>query len=31
MDEGIHSTPVVANGVLFISTYSKLYAIAAKR
>jgi outer membrane protein assembly factor BamB len=31
MDEGVHSTPVVANGVLYISTYSKLYAIAAKK
>jgi outer membrane protein assembly factor BamB len=31
MDEGIHSTPVVANGVLYFSTYSKLYAIAATK
>lgn len=27
MDEPIHSTPVVANGVLYIATRSKLYAI----
>jgi PQQ-like domain len=31
MDEAIHSTPVVANGVLYISTWSKLYAIAEKK
>jgi outer membrane protein assembly factor BamB len=31
MDEGIHSIPCVANGVLFISTHSKLYAIAEKK
>lgn len=31
MDESIHSTPVVANGVLYISTFSKLYAIAEKK
>lgn len=28
MEEGIQSTPVVANGVLYITTKSKLYAIA---
>jgi outer membrane protein assembly factor BamB len=31
MGEGIHSTPVVANGVLYVSTFTKLYAIAAKK
>jgi outer membrane protein assembly factor BamB len=31
MGEGIHSTPVVANNVLYISTWSKLYAIAEKK
>jgi outer membrane protein assembly factor BamB len=31
MGEGIHSTPAVANGVLYVSTHSKLYAIAAKK
>jgi outer membrane protein assembly factor BamB len=31
MEEQIHTTPVVANGVLYISTLSKLYAIAAKK
>jgi outer membrane protein assembly factor BamB len=30
MDEVIHSTPVVANGVLYITTRSKLYAIGGK-
>jgi outer membrane protein assembly factor BamB len=30
MEEGIHMTPVVANGVLYVLTKSKLYAIAAK-
>ena len=30
MGEGLHSTPVVAHGVLFVMTKSKLYAIAAK-
>ena len=28
MEEGMHSTPVVANGVLYVMTKSKLYAIA---
>jgi outer membrane protein assembly factor BamB len=31
MGEGIYSTPVVANGVLFISTWSKLHAVAEKK
>jgi outer membrane protein assembly factor BamB len=31
MGEVIHSTPVVANGVLYISTWSKLYAISATK
>jgi outer membrane protein assembly factor BamB len=31
MGEGMHSTPVVANGVLYVSTWSKLYAIAEKK
>jgi outer membrane protein assembly factor BamB len=30
MGELVHSTPVVANGVLYIATKSKLFAIAAK-
>jgi outer membrane protein assembly factor BamB len=30
MEETIHGTPVVANGVLYIGTKSKLYAIAEK-
>lgn len=32
MDEnGFHGTPVVAGGVLFVATKSKLYAIAGKK
>jgi outer membrane protein assembly factor BamB len=31
MDDGIQSTPVVANGVLYVMTGSKLYAIAQKK
>src|SRR5262249_6666079 len=31
MEELIHGTPVVANGVLYVATKSKLYAIAEKR
>lgn len=31
MQEAVKSTPVVANGVLYITTRSKLYAIAAKK
>jgi outer membrane protein assembly factor BamB len=30
MADTVHSTPVVANGVMYIATKSKLYAIAAK-
>ena len=30
MDEVVHSTPVVARGVLYVATKSKLYAIAEK-
>ena len=30
MGDIVHGTPVVANGVMFIATKSKLYAIAAK-
>ena len=30
MGEALHSTPVVANGVLYVLTRSKLYAIAGK-
>ena len=30
MGETIHSTPVVANGVLYVATKSKVYAIAGK-
>jgi outer membrane protein assembly factor BamB len=29
MDEGLKSTPVVANGVLYITTPNKVYAISA--
>lgn len=31
MNQGIHSTPIWANGVLYVSTFEKLYAIAAKK
>jgi outer membrane protein assembly factor BamB len=31
MGEGIESTPCYANGVLYVSTHSKLYAIAEKK
>ena len=31
MGEGMHSTPVVANGVLYLTTRSKLFAIAGKK
>ena len=31
MEETLQGTPVVANGVLFIATKSKLYAIAEKK
>jgi outer membrane protein assembly factor BamB len=31
MGEGIHSTPAVAGGVLYLSTWSKLYAIAPEK
>ena len=31
MGEGIDSIPCVANGVLFVATHSKLYAIAVKK
>ena len=30
MEEAVHMTPVVANGVLYVMTKSKLFAIAAK-
>jgi outer membrane protein assembly factor BamB len=30
MDETVHMTPIVANGVLYVTTKSKLFAIAAK-
>jgi outer membrane protein assembly factor BamB len=30
MGEAVHSTPVVARGVLYVATKSKLYAIAGK-
>ncbi len=31
MDSAVHSTPIWANGVLYIATLEKLYAIAAKK
>jgi outer membrane protein assembly factor BamB len=31
MGEAVHSTPIVANGVLYVSTWSKLFAIAEKK
>jgi len=31
MDEGLNGTPVVAGGVLFVATRTKLYAIARKK
>jgi hypothetical protein len=30
MEESLESTPVVSNGVLFIGTGSKIYAVGAK-